>query len=173
MLISKCLFPGLGSRRMWARMNGRGTGPKRICGQHKENWRGLPYIVPGGNLKAESLSTCEKGPVSKRAMILLRTGCVICHNLHDLFRTAYIIFRAPWKMKMWGFLFEKNFKSPKALLSKLRPGGPLHQQPLTLYMIPRWQGGAQGYKVMAIYQPVRTQFSVFQQQVLQYQLYQL
>lgn len=33
----------------------------------------------------------EKAPVSKKAMILLRTGSVICQNLHNLFRTGDII----------------------------------------------------------------------------------
>lgn len=54
MLISKCLFPGLASRRMLAKLNGKAKENLGFSLPRKGDWCGVPCVVPGRNLKAES-----------------------------------------------------------------------------------------------------------------------
>ena len=123
MLISKCLFPGLGSRRMWPGWMAQKQGQRESVVSAKRLGRAAPTLDLAETLRQNPLSTWEKVQCLKGQWLCWALAMyVICHNLHHLFGTVYIICRAQWKMKMWALFFKK--------FSKDFLGGPGVKHPL-------------------------------------------
>lgn len=111
MLISKCFFPGMVSRKMLARINAEEQGQRESVVMV---WHPLHC-----SLEAESLFHLGKAPGSGRTMIP--------------FRTCHVIYRTYCTRRTWSLLIKsmKDFQSTRAPLSMI----PLLHQPLTLLIL--------------------------------------
>ena len=80
-----------------------------------------PTLDLAGTLRQNPLSTWEKVQCLKGQWLFWAlTMYIICHNLHHLFRTVYIICRAQWKMKRWVLFFKKDFQRTSLVVQWLR-----------------------------------------------------
>ena len=83
-----------------------------------ETWRQNPF------------STWEKVQCLKGQWLFWAlTMYIICHNLHHLFRTFYIICRAQWKMKMWALFFKNDFQRTSLVKNPLCKAGDVGSIP--------------------------------------------
>ena len=120
MLISKCLFPGLGSRRMWPGWMAQKQGQRESVVSAKRLGRAAPTLDLAETLRQNPLSTWEKVQCLKGQWLCWALAMyVICHNLHHLFGTVYTICRAQWKMKMWALFFKKDFQRTSLVVQGL------------------------------------------------------
>ena len=80
-----------------------------------------PTLDLAETLRQNPFSTWEKVQRLKGQWLFWAlTMYIICHNLHHLFRTVYIICRAQWKMKMWALFFKNDFQRTSLVVQWLR-----------------------------------------------------
>ena len=130
MLISKCLFPGLGSRRMWPGWMAQEQGQRESVVSTKRLGMAAPTLDLAETWRQNPFSIWEKVQCLKGQWLFWAlTMYIICHNLHHLFRTFYIICRAQWKMKMWALFFKNDFQRTSLVKNPLCKAGDVGSIP--------------------------------------------